>query len=262
MISLAALLGLLLAAPGLPQTSNPDASAHENGIEHYRAGDYGEAQREFEQAVRAAPDNADNHVWLGRSYGRRAETNSGLKILASYGLARKTLASFQRAVELDAKNLDALESLFTYHLRAPGIVGGDMKQALALAKRIEALDRAAGAQARAAYREAKKNLSGAEALLAEARERDPDHIGLLLSQASFLARRGRFQKSDELFDAALRSEPDNPSVWFARAKAFIRAKRKPRYAEARDLLRRYLAAPLADPDAEPYWSVRKLLREI
>ncbi len=260
--ALAFLFVLFLLVPGPSQAADAAATAYENGIERYMAEDYKKAQKAFEQAVRADPGNADYHVWLGRAYGRRAETNSGLKILSSYGLARKARASFQRAVELDAKNGDALESLLRYYIEAPAIVVGSLPKAFEIARQIEAGDPAEGARAWAVYYESKKNFNAAEAALERARDLEPDAVGHLLGHASFLARRGRFEAADELFDAALRREPDNPSVWLARAKASIRGKRESGYDEARELLRRYLETPLAAPDAEPYSNVRKLLKEI
>ena len=256
------LLAAALLVPHPAPAADSAAGAYEKGIERYVAEDYKSAQKAFEQAVRAEPGNADYHVWLGRAYGRRAETNSGLKILSSYGLARKARASFQRAVDLDGENGGALESLFRYYLEAPPIVGGSVPQALAVARRIEAVDRAAGARARAAYHEAKKDFSAAEAALEKARALQPDDSGHLLGHASFLARRGRFAEADELFDEAFRRDPDNPAVWLSRAKASIAAKRESAYDEARALLRRYLAVPLTGPDAEPYSNVRKLLKGI
>ncbi len=253
---------IFLLVPGASQAADSAAAAYENGLDHYIAEDYKKSQKAFEQAIRADPDCADCHVWLGRAYGRLAETNSGLKIFSSYGLARKARASFQRAVDLDAKNIDALESLLAYYVEAPAIVGGSMAKAFEIAKQIEAVNRAEGARAWAVYYESKKNFPDAEAALKKARELEPDTIGHLLGHASFLARRGRFEKADELFDDALECEPDNPAVWFARAKAFIGGERKSRYDEARELLRRYLAAPLAAPDSEPHSKARKLLKKI
>lgn len=252
--------GLFFAGPA--QAADGAAAAYASGIEHYTAADYKKAQQAFAQAVEADPGNADYRLWLGRAYGRRAESNSGLKMLASYGLARKARACFERAAALDGNNLAALESLFRYYIEAPAIVGGGASKAFAAAQQIAALNPAAGARAWAAYREAKEDFTAAEAALEEARRLQPEAVGHLLGHASFLARRGRSEEADALFAVALRREPDNPSVWLARAKALLRGKRKSRYGEARGLLRRYLETPLAEPDAEPYANVRKLLKEL
>ena len=242
--------------------ADPAANAYENGIRHFVAENYAKAQQSFEQAVRGEPENANYHVWLGRACGRRAERNSGLKIFPSYGLARKTRSSFEQAVELDPKNPNALESLFSYYLEAPGIVGGGASKARKIAKQIEGVDEARGARAWASYYESQRQFDDAEAALEKARQLQPDDIGHLLSQASYLARRGWSEKADELFEVALKDHPDDPEVWFARAKALIRAERESKYDEARELLMHYLATPLVEPDAEPDSNVRKLLKEI
>ena len=89
---------------------------------------------------------------------------------------------------------------------------------------------------------------------------EPDELEHRLSLVSFPSRQSRYEESDALFAAALAEAPGSPAVWYSRAKALVRAKRHP--AEARRLLERYLATPLAAPDAEPYSNARGLLGEL
>ena len=76
-------------------------------------------------------------LWLGRTWGRRAETAS--PFVAPFNAA-KARDYFEKAVALDPTNRDALGDLFDYYLDAPGFLGGGADKAEALANRIAAID--------------------------------------------------------------------------------------------------------------------------
>lgn len=231
----------------------------QEGIRLYAAEQYLEAQRSFERAIHLDPRNATYRLWLGRALGRRAAKLTGLRRLGALGLAKKIRLSFEEAVELDGTNLEALESLLRFYLEAPGWAGGSKAEAQRVADRIERLDQARGARARAAYYESLRDFEQAEEQYASARERDPGNTGYLLAHAAFLARRRELPASDALFEEALARDPGNPEAWLAAAKAWIRAERKELYPRARQLLEDYLASPDRAPDSEPASQVRKLL---
>jgi len=245
------LLPLALAA------ANP---ALERGVDLFAREDYKAAQKAFEDAVEAAPKDADARLWLGRALGRRAERATGFKALGALSLASNCRQSFEEAVERDPRHLSALQSLFDFYLNAPGIVGGGDDKAEALIPKIEAVNPASAQRARASLLQEREQYDEAEAALHKAIELEPDEVGHRLSLASFFARRGRYAESDELFAKALAEHPGSPEVWYARAKALVRAERNP--AEAERLLERYLKTPLHAPDAEPYSNARKLLEEL
>lgn len=89
----------------------------------------------LEEAAKLAPKSSPVHLWLGRAWGRLAESN---KLLA-FGRARKSRAAFEKSVELDPHNRDALDDLFEFYLQAPGIVGGGLDKAEKVAKQIASL---------------------------------------------------------------------------------------------------------------------------
>ena len=235
-------------------------SALDRGIALFVQEDYKAAQKAFEEALAADSGNPDHLLWLGRTYGRRAERATGFRALGAFSLARKCRESFEQAIAIDPKHLAALQSLFDYYLNAPGIVGGGDDKAEALIPKMQAANPAAAQRARASLHEKREEHADAEAALRKAIELEPAEIGHRLSLASFLARRGRHADSDKLFAEALAEKPDSPEVWYSRAKALIRSERHP--DEAKDLLERYLKTPLHAPDAEPYSNARKLLEEL
>lgn len=107
----------------------------------YGLKDYGKAIDKLEDAEKLAPKNSAVYLWLGRARGRQAE--EGSKLLA-FGRARGAKTAFEKAVELDPKNMDALDDLFEYYLEAPGIVGGGLDKAEDVAKKIAAIDKPKG----------------------------------------------------------------------------------------------------------------------
>lgn len=255
MIRLAVLLLTAAAASAAPMSL-----CDERGVELYMEEDYKGAEKEFQAAVERADDDPDCRIWLGRAIGRRAERASGFAKLGAFSLAKQVRRQFAKAVELDPDHLVALQSLFGYYSEAPGIIGGDLDKAEELTSRIEKLDRAEGFRARAVLHVKRDEFDQAEAALRRAIEVDPEDIGHRLSLGSFLARRGRFDESDKIFDALLAKNSDSPQVWFAFGKELALAgRRKP---EAKRLLERYLRTPLYEPDAEPYSNARALLKEL
>lgn len=119
-----------------------DAAAHNLLCRAYYAEEHpDEAIHECEAAVTAAPGNASYQLWLGRVYGLKAGRVSAL---SAFGLAKKSRASMERAVQLDPHSADALSDLGDFCVEAPGIVGGGIDKASSLAQRLLAIDPARG----------------------------------------------------------------------------------------------------------------------
>ncbi|MEO8595855.1 MAG: hypothetical protein ABI759_21220 [Candidatus Solibacter sp.] len=65
------------------------------------------------------------------------------------GLGRRFRRELNAALALDAKDVQALRDLVEFYLIAPGLIGGSVRDAIATATRIEEIDPAEGALARA-----------------------------------------------------------------------------------------------------------------
>lgn len=212
------------------------------------------ASEAFERAVAAEPNSAEANLWLGRAFGRRAETSS---MLTAPGYASKARKCFERAVELDGRNRDALNDLFEYYLQAPGFLGGGEDKARALIDKIAVLDPAERYFAEARLAETHKEWHTVEAKLRRAVEAAPRQVGRAIDLAKFLAQRGRFQESEETFRTAEKIDPKSPRVLFERAAAYVESKRN--YSEAAKLLERYLASQLS-PEDPPRVEAERLLK--
>ena len=238
----------------LPMQSKDGAVWLLIGQNYYGLGDAKKASEAMEKAVAAEPRNAEHYLWLGRAFGRRAETSSPF---TAPGFASKCRQNFEKAVELDPRNKEALSDLFEYYLDAPGFMGGGMDKADRMAEQIRSLDEIEGYWARAKLAEKRKEFQGAEQALRRAVELAPKQVGRLIDLAKFLAKQGRVQESDKTFQAADRLEPNSPKLMFAKADAYIQSRRN--LEQARKLLRQYLAASLT-PDDPPRAEAEKLLK--
>ena len=78
----------------------------------------------------AEPGNSEYALWLGRAFGRRAETSSPSPPRAT---PPRRASISRRPSQLNPKNLEALSDLFEYYLEAPGFLGGGFDKAQAMA---------------------------------------------------------------------------------------------------------------------------------
>ena len=138
---LAAGMVLLSAAlvQGAAAAKTSEAAEPAAGRAAYEREDYEAAARHFEAAVQARPQDSSLHHWLGKSYGRIADESGWFKAM-SY--AKKTVAAFRMAVELDDANPAALRDLISYLEQAPGFLGGDKEEAKTLKARLAVLEAA------------------------------------------------------------------------------------------------------------------------
>lgn len=243
-------LGLLLPA------QQKDGPSHELiGKCYFMEGEYKRATDAFEKAFAQDPHNSEYAHWLGRTWGRRAETSNWF---VAPGNASKARQYFERAVALNPKNGEALNDLFDYYLQAPGFLGGGSQKAVEVARLISELDPAEGHFAQAQLADKRKEYNAAVEQLRRAAELAPRQVGRLLDVAKYLSKLGRVQESEQWFDKAAKLAPNSPKVLFERASTYIRDKRN--LDEARELLKQYLKAPLT-PDDPPRERAERLLKQ-
>ena len=156
------LLGSLLAA-------NPqDPEAHNLLCRvYYQEERWDDAIHECEIAVQLKPMDGSYHLWLGRAYGEKADSIHSIK---AYGLAKKVRDEFERAVQLDSENVDALSDLGEFYTAAPGIVGGGKKKGQNVAQTLERYAPAQAHQLKGRLAEKDKNYTLAESEFKQAVE--------------------------------------------------------------------------------------------
>lgn len=244
-------LALLLSAP------LKDAAAFELiGQNYFMLGEYKKSSDALEKAVALDPDNPQILLWLGRAYGRRAETANPL---TAPGYASKARQNLEKSVRLDPSNKDATGDLLDFYLDAPGFLGGGVQKAESLAQLIGKTDPAEQHYAEALIDEHRKDYTAAEQQLRRAAELAPRQVSRVIALAKYLARQGRIQESDDAFEKARRMAPNDPRVLFTRAETYVEQRRN--LEEARELLQKYLSAPLT-PNDPPRQQAEALLKKI
>jgi tetratricopeptide (TPR) repeat protein len=226
------------------------------GKNQFMLGDYKKASESYEKAVAADPSNSEYEHWLGKAYGKRAETSS---VFTAPGLASKARQHFEKATALNPRNQEAISDLFEYYLEAPGFLGGGLDKATRTAERMAKLDPAEGLWAQARIAERRKDYNTAEDRLRRAMAAAPKQVGRVIDLAKFLSKQGRVEESEQTFQAAERIAPDSPKLLYQRAETYIKAGRN--IDTARDLLKRYLSATLS-PEDPSRLDAEKLLKQV
>lgn len=157
---------------------------HHLGMLAQRAGDFETAINHGEKAVALYPRSSIFYLKLGDAYGRSAQKAG---IFSKMGLAGKCRTAYEKAVELDPKNLDARFSLMSFYQQAPGIAGGGIDKALGQAQEIKKLDPARGRQAFASVYAADKKYDLAFAEYEEVLKASPNDNGALFQTGRLAA---------------------------------------------------------------------------
>jgi cytochrome c-type biogenesis protein CcmH/NrfG len=240
----------------LREIPNKDAAAWELiGRNYYGQADFKKATDALEKALALNPNSSQINLWLGRAFGRRAETSNPL---SAPGYASKARQFFEKATQLDPNNLEAQSDLFEYYLEAPGFLGGGYEKAAAVAERISRINKVEGYWAQAKLEEKHKEYRSAEAHLRQAIQAAPQQVGRLIDLAKLLTKQGRHQEADQSLAEAEQISPNNPKILFARAECYVRSKRN--LDLACTLLKRYLSLTLT-PDDPPKADAEKLLKQ-
>lgn len=200
-----------------------------------------------EKAVSLDPDNAEYHLWLGRTYGEKADTVS---FFSAAGLAKKVRNEFERAVALDPKNWAARTDLAEFYLEAPGIVGGGQDKARAQAEALDGLNSAKAHWVRARLAEKNKDNTTAEKEYRTGIQASHGSANAWLNLAGFYRKTGRFDEMHDALERAAAAPMDQPEVLVDCASTLLRANRDLPFAT--QLLRRYLNSKNTVEQAPPF----------
>ncbi len=225
------------------------------GRTSFMQGDFRKSTDFLQKAVAMDPRSSDFMLWLGRSWGRRAESASPFMAPMNASHARDC---FEKAVELNPENEEALSDLFDYYLEAPGFLGGGYSKAAGVAQQLERIDPAEGHFALSELARKQREYVEAEAQLRRAIELAPHAAGRVFALAKLLAHQGRVQESEAALRQAEKIAP-GPRVLFERASIYVETNRN--LDQARELLKRYLQSNLT-PDDPSREDAAKLLKRV
>jgi tetratricopeptide (TPR) repeat protein len=237
--TIATLTRQISATPNNPELSNLLCRAH------YQLQEWNEAESFCRKAVSLDPENSDFHLWLGRVYGEKADRTN---FVAAASLAGKVHAEFERAVQLNAKNLDARLDLTEFYVEAPGFMGGGEDKARQQAPSVGVLSKGREHWVFARIADHKKDPGTAESEYRQYIEVSNGDSEAWLNLALFLRRQARIDEMEQAIVKLNRAPLSKAGSLVEAAEALYRTGRN--YALAVQLLRRYMAVgPVEDAPA-------------
>jgi tetratricopeptide (TPR) repeat protein len=207
---------------------------------YYAKSQWDDAIAAAKRAVALKPNSSDYHLWLGRSYGQKAESISSWHWLTALSLAGKTRSEFEKAVELDANNVGARSDLAEFYAEAPGIVGGGKDKARKQADQLASKDAPSSHWIKGLLAEKDKDMAGAEREYRAAIESSSGDGGRWLDLASFFKRAGRTQDMQHAIDQALAADKKRGEVFYDAATILFQSDLD--LANAAKLVRDYLTS--------------------
>jgi tetratricopeptide (TPR) repeat protein len=223
--------GRLSSSPGDAESSNLLCRAY------FALEDWNRAESSCRKAASLDPDNSRFHLWLGRVYGEKADRAN---FLAAAGLAGKVRGEFERAVQLNPKDVDARLDLAEFYLAAPGIVGGGEQKARQQAQFIATVNPAREHWVYARIAEQKKDAATAEREYHQYIDLSKGDAEAWLNLALFLRRQKRFDEMEQAIVKLSQAPMPKLDVLVEASQMLYRAGRN--YPFATQLLNRYLAA--------------------
>lgn len=220
---------------------------------YYSVRDWDRAIPACERAVSLDPGNSDYHLWLGRSYGEKAENANPL---SAFSLARKLHKQFETAVQLNSRNVEARVDLAEFYLEAPSILGGGDDKARAQAT---ALSRFAPVQAHyvlGRLAEKNKDQRSAEKEYRAAVDSSAGNAHDWLNLALFYRHQNRLKDMEQALQRAVSAPVANNEVLVECAELLVRTGRNP--VTAAQLVRRYLASD-APTEKSPFFQAHYVL---
>lgn len=208
-----------------------------------------------EQAAYIDPQNSNYSLWLGRVYGEKADRAS---FVSAPGLAKKARESFERAVELDVKNVEAHVDLGEFYTEAPGIIGGGRDKAYRQAELLMPLSPAMAHWLLARIAEKEKDPAKAEREYRAEIAASNSGVRGWLDLANFFMYAHRYDDMEQALNHQETAPIDHPDSLMFGANLLLRSRRN--YPLAVRLMRRYLGDRLVEE--APSFKAHTILGEI
>ncbi len=220
-------------------------------LNHYELHQWEQAISAGERAIAIDQGNSAYHMWLGRSYGSKAEHVGNP--FSAFSLAKKSRKEFEMAVALDSKNFAAVQDLIEFYCAAPGIVGGGEDKALRLISDLMKMDEGEARFGRANCFKLKKNFDQADAEFDRAIAAGLERAATIYEVGDYAAKHNQPERMLKVAEIGEAADPTDPRAQFYRGAAL--AMKSEGLKEAERLLKSYLKrAPIRTAYPSPAWA--------
>ncbi len=208
-----------------------------------------------ERAAELDPQNSTYQLWLGRAYGEKADRSS---FVSAPGLAKKSRAAFEKAVELNPRNVEARMDLGEFYAEAPGFIGGGKDKARQQAQALLSLDPAIGHWVLARIAEKEKDPAKAESEYRAEIDASHGAVRGWVDLANFLLYAHRYDEMDQALSHTETAPIDHPESLMHAGNLLLRSQQN--YPLAVRLLQRYLSNRLCEEG--PAFKAHTILGEV
>lgn len=226
---------------------------------YYFQEDYDPAIANCERAVQLDPKSSAYHMWLGRTYGDKADKAGPF---AAFGLAKKAVAQFEQAVQFDPKNVPARTDLAEFYGSAPGMVGGGDDKAHRIIDETVKLDAVAAANMRAQFALSKKDYTTAEREAQSAIQLSGGTARTLLELARIYGKQKHWDAMESTIQKAMSVPNKRPEDIFFAGELLVQHGRN--LTGAVQYLRSYLSGPTDEqgPAYRADWLIGKAYEKL
>ena len=189
---------------------------------YFSIGQWDNAVRQCEHAVQMDGRNARFQLWLGRAYGEKAGAASAF---SAFSIARRSVAAFEAAHALDRASEPIARDLAEYYIQAPGIAGGGMGKAMALAKEMAAQHHVTAAWIRARADGKQGDQATADREYTESIRLSGNSAEMHLEYCRYLKGQKQWERFDQPIAEALRSPRLRPQDRYDAADLLFRSGR-------------------------------------
>ena len=174
-------------------------------------GDYDESIEWLNKAVNLNPGASAYHQWLGNAYMEKGKNTGKIKMIS---LSKKMKREWERAIELDADNIETRLNLLKYYIHVPFIFGGSQKKAYEQAVEIEKRNAIKGHEAYIEINTAEKEYELAEKEYIALIELDPENFDFRQKFVLFLINIKNYEKAYKKLVKMIKDYPDHSWPYF------------------------------------------------
>jgi tetratricopeptide (TPR) repeat protein len=159
------------------------------------------------------------HLELGKVFGEMA---SHASIFSAGSLAVKFRKEVEVAIQIDPKNIDALDAMMQFKYQAPGMMGGSKDEARDLADKITTLDPSEGNLSHAELAELEKDAGQMESFYLRAVQANPRNYDARTSLAKFYSQssHAKYDEAVKQANSAIQLDPGRAEAYWIRARVF------------------------------------------